>query len=168
MTPKEYKHARRRLIKKGFVTQVGLRDGKPVYGFDPVDPAIEVLAALVETAPYDFGFGPRAWVAKVVRQCANLQAMPETTMLGFLAAALLQRGCDSAFYSAWHASVAASERFHVAMLERSVDALRSVMTKPLSTFALAKISVNDIEQITAFLQELAKQLAERRRAACSI
>jgi hypothetical protein len=61
--------------------------------------------------------------------------------------------------------VAASETFHVATLERAVDALRSVMTKPLSTFASAKISPNDIEQITAFLQEVAKQIAEKRRAA---
>jgi hypothetical protein len=58
-----------------------------------------------------------------------------------------------------------SETFHVATLERAVDALRSVMTKPLSTFASAKIPPDDIEQITAFLQEVAKQIAEKRRAA---
>jgi len=42
--------------------------------------------------------------------------------------------------------------------------LRSVMTKSLSTFALAKISPSDIEQITAFLQEVAKQIAQVQKA----
>jgi hypothetical protein len=60
---------------------------------------------------------------------------------------------------------ASSETFHVATLERAVGMLRSVMTKPLSTFASANLSPNDIEQITAFLQEVAKQIAEKRRAA---
>jgi hypothetical protein len=103
MAPKDYKHYRRRLIKKGIVSQVGVRDGKPVYGFDPVDPAIEALAVLAETAGFDFCNDPRAWVAKVLRQRAALQAMPETTLLGFLSAALLQRG-HWAFIRAWHAS----------------------------------------------------------------
>jgi hypothetical protein len=39
------------------------------------------------------------------------------------------------------------------------------MTKPLSTFRSAKISPNDIEQVTAFSQKVAKQIAEKRRAA---
>jgi hypothetical protein len=39
------------------------------------------------------------------------------------------------------------------------------MTKPLSTFASVKISLSEIEQITAFLQEVAKRIAEKRSAA---
>jgi hypothetical protein len=101
MKPKEYKHARRRLIKK-IVTQVGVRDGKPVYSFDRIEPAIEALAVLAETSGDDFGDNPRAWVAKALRQRADLQDMSETTLLGLLAAALLQRGCDLAFLRAWH------------------------------------------------------------------
>jgi hypothetical protein len=61
--------------------------------------------------------------------------------------------------------VASSEAFHVAMFEKAIDMLRSVETKPASVFGSAKISPNDIEQITAFLQEVAKQIAEKRRAA---
>jgi hypothetical protein len=60
---------------------------------------------------------------------------------------------------------ASSEAFHVATFEKAIDMLRSVETKPASMFGSAKISPNDIEQITAFLQEVAKQIAEQRRAA---
>ena len=51
------------------------------------------------------------------------------------------------------------------MFEKAIDMLRSEETKPASMFGSAKISPNDIEQITAFLQEVAKQIAEKRRAA---
>ena len=53
-----------------------------------------------------------------------------------------------------------SEAFHVAMFEKAIDMLRSEETKPASMFGSAKISPNDIEQITAFLQEVAKQIAD--------
>ena len=56
----------------------------------------------------------------------------------------------------WH-----SEAFHIAMFEKAIDMLRSEETKPASMFG----SPNDIEQITAFLQEVAKHIAEGRRAA---
>jgi hypothetical protein len=49
--------------------------------------------------------------------------------------------------------------------EKSVDMLRSVMTKPLGTFASAKLSPNDLEQFAAFLQAVARQIAEKQRAA---
>jgi hypothetical protein len=44
---------------------------------------------------------------------------------------------------------ASSEAFHVATFEKLIDILRSVETKPASVFGSAKISSNDIEQITA-------------------
>jgi hypothetical protein len=40
-----------------------------------------------------------------------------------------------------------------------------MMTKPLGMLPSAKISPNGIEQVTAFLQEVARQLAEKRKAA---
>ena len=43
-----------------------------------------------------------------------------------------------------------SEAFHVAMFEKAIDMLRSEETKPASMFGSAKISPNDIEQITHF------------------
>ena len=61
--------------------------------------------------------------------------------------------------------MASSEAFHVVTFENAIGMLRSVETKPASMFGSAKISLNDIEQITAFLQEVAKQIAEKRRAA---
>ena len=103
MTPKEYKRARKRLTKEGILIQIGVRNGEPVYGFAPVDPAIEALAVLAETAGDDFCSDPRAWVANALRQRADLQDMPERTLLGFLSVALLQRGCDWAFEAAWDA-----------------------------------------------------------------
>ena len=42
-------------------------------------------------------------VANALRQRADLQAMPETTLLGFLSVALLKRGCHWAFEAAWDA-----------------------------------------------------------------
>ena len=61
--------------------------------------------------------------------------------------------------------VASSEAFHVATFEKAIGMLRWVETKPASLFGSANISPNDLEQITAFLQEVAKQIAEKRRAA---
>ena len=46
------------------------------------------------------------------------------------------------------------------MFEKAIDMLRSEETKPASMFGSAKISPNDIEQITAFLQEVAEQIAD--------
>ena len=79
--------------------------------------------------------------------------------------AILDGGPDTDLPPASEPVVASSETFHVATLERTIEALRSIMTKPLSTFRSAKISPNDIEQVTAFLQKVAKQIAEKRRAA---
>jgi Protein of unknown function (DUF3102) len=78
---------------------------------------------------------------------------------------ILDGGPDPDLPPASEPVLASSETFHVATLERAIEALRSIMTKPLSTFASAKISPSDIEQVTAFLQEVAKQIAEKRRAA---
>jgi hypothetical protein len=61
--------------------------------------------------------------------------------------------------------VASSEAFHVATFEKAIGMLRSVETKPASMFGSAKISPNDIEQVTAFLQEVVKQITKNRRAA---
>jgi hypothetical protein len=61
--------------------------------------------------------------------------------------------------------VASSEAFHVVTFEKAIGMLRSVETKPASLFGSAKISPNDIEQVTAFLQDVAKQIVEKRRAA---
>jgi Protein of unknown function (DUF3102) len=78
--------------------------------------------------------------------------------------AILDRGPDPNLPPASETVVASSEAFHVATFEKAIDMLRSVETKPASMFGSAKISPNDIEQITAFLQEVAKQIAEKRRA----
>ena len=79
--------------------------------------------------------------------------------------AILDRGPDPDLPPASEPGVASSEAFHVATFEKAIDMLRSVETKPASMFGSAKISPNDIEQITAFLQEVAKQIAEKQRAA---
>jgi hypothetical protein len=79
--------------------------------------------------------------------------------------AILDRGPDPDLAPASEPVVASSEAFHVATFEKAIDMLRSVETKPASMFGSAKISPNDIEQITAFLREVAKQIAESRRAA---
>jgi hypothetical protein len=80
------------------------------------------------------------------------------------AEAILDGGPDPGLPQAPEPIEASSEAFHVTTFENAIDRLRSVMTKPLSTFASVKISPSDIEQITAFLQEVAKQIAEKRRA----
>ena len=103
MTPKEYKRARERLTREGILIQIGVRNGEPVYGFAPVDPAIEALAVLAETAGDDFCSDPRAWVANALRQRADLQDVPERTLLGFLSLALRRRGCHWASDTAWDA-----------------------------------------------------------------
>jgi hypothetical protein len=77
--------------------------------------------------------------------------------------AILDGGPDPGLPPAPEPVVASSEAFHVAMFEKAIDMLRSVETKPASMFGSANISPNDIEQITAFLQEVAKQIAEKRR-----
>jgi hypothetical protein len=79
--------------------------------------------------------------------------------------AILDGGPDPGLPPPPEPVVASSEGFHVQTIEKAIDMLRSVMTKPLSTFASANLSPNDIEQITAFLQEVGKQIAEKRRAA---
>ena len=57
--------------------------------------------------------------------------------------------------------VAASpEAFHVTTFEGAIDRLRSVMTKPLSTFARAKVSPDDIGQVAAFLHDVAPRTRE--------
>jgi hypothetical protein len=81
------------------------------------------------------------------------------------AEAFLDRGPDPDLPPPSEPVVASSETFHVVTFEKAIGMLRSIMTKPLSTFASAKISPNDIEQITALLQGVAKQIAEKRRAA---
>jgi Protein of unknown function (DUF3102) len=81
------------------------------------------------------------------------------------AEAILDGGPDPGLPQAPEPIEASAEAFHVTTFENAIDRLRSVMTKPLSTFASVKISPSDIEQITAFLQEVAKQIAEKRRAA---
>jgi hypothetical protein len=121
MTPKEYKRARKSLTRQGILTQVGVRNGEPVYSFAPVDPAIEALAALAETAGYNFYSDPRAWVAKALRQRADLRDMPETTLLGFLAVALLKRGCDWAFDSVGRARFRSAGLSHHRSQEESTS-----------------------------------------------
>jgi hypothetical protein len=79
--------------------------------------------------------------------------------------AILDRGPDPDLPPASEPVAASSEAFHVATFEKAIDMLRSVDTKPASMFGSAKISPNDIEQITAFLQEVAKQIAEKRKTA---
>jgi Protein of unknown function (DUF3102) len=81
------------------------------------------------------------------------------------AEAILDGGTDPDLPPTPEPAVASPEAFHTATFEKAIDSLRSVMTKPLSTFTSVKISPSDIEQITAFLQEVAKQIAEKRRAA---
>jgi Protein of unknown function (DUF3102) len=81
------------------------------------------------------------------------------------AEAILDGGPDPDLPQTPEPVAASPEVFHVTTFESAIDRLRSIMTKPLSTFAAVKISPSDIEQITAFLQEVAKQIAEKRRVA---
>jgi hypothetical protein len=78
---------------------------------------------------------------------------------------ILDRGPDPDLARPSEPVVASSEAFHVATFEKAIGMLRSVETKPASMFGSAKIPPNDIEQITAFLQEVAKHIAEKRAAA---
>jgi hypothetical protein len=78
---------------------------------------------------------------------------------------ILDGGPDPGLPPAPEPVARSSEAFHVATFEKAIEMLRSVMTKPLSTFASAKTSPDDIEQIAAFLQTVAKQIAGKRRAA---
>jgi hypothetical protein len=103
MTPKECKRICKRLTREGLLTQVGVRDGEPLYSLAPVEPAIEALAVLAETDGYDLCSEPRAWVANALRQRADLRDMPEAMLLGFLSVALLQRGCLWGSEAAWFA-----------------------------------------------------------------
>jgi hypothetical protein len=79
--------------------------------------------------------------------------------------AILDRGPNSDLSSPSEPVMASSEAFHVTTFEKAIGMLRSVETKPASMFGSAKISPNDIEQVTAFLQEVAKRIAEKRKAA---
>jgi hypothetical protein len=110
-------------------------------GFDTWEAACEAWEA-----------AQQAEEAKAEREQAELEA-------------ILDGGPDPDLPPASEPVVASSEAFHVAMFEKAIDMLRSVETKPASMFGSAKISPNDIEQITAFLQEVAKQIAEKQRAA---
>ena len=74
--------------------------------------------------------------------------------------AILDRGPDPDLPPPSEPVVASSEAFHVVTFEKAIGMLRSVETKPASMFGSAKISPNDIEQITGFLQEVAKQIAD--------
>jgi hypothetical protein len=64
--------------------------------------------------------------------------------------AILDGGPDPDLPPASEPVAASSEAFHVATFEKAIGMLRSVETKPASMFGSAKISPNDIEQITIF------------------
>jgi hypothetical protein len=116
----------------------------------------EAVAAVADCAP-----DGRAETARAARQAQEAKAERERAE----AETILDGGPDPDLPPASEPIVASSEAFHVVTFEKAIGMLRSVETKPASMFGSAKISPNDIEQITAFLQEVAKQIAEKRRAA---
>ena len=101
-----------------------------------------------------------AETARAARQANEAKAERERVE----AEAILDGGPDPALPPASEPVEASSEAVHVATFEKAIDMLRSVETKPASMFGSAKTSPNDIEQTTAFLQEVARQIAEKRRA----
>jgi hypothetical protein len=110
--------------------------------------------------------------AEAERLAAERQATLEAKRAAWKAAeaeaeaeaeAILDGGPDAELPPTAEPVAASSEMFHLAMFEKAIDMLRAVMTKPLSTFAPAKISTDDIEQVAAFLCEVTKQ--QKRRAA---
>jgi len=101
-----------------------------------------------------------AETARAARQAHEAKAERERVE----AEAILDGGPDPALPPASEPVEASSEAVHVATFEKAIDMLRSVETKPASMFGSAKTSPNDIEQTTAFLQEVARQIAEKRRA----
>jgi DUF3102 family protein len=108
--------------------------------------------------------------AEAERQAAERQAILEAKWAASKAEeaeaeAILDGGPDPDLPPTAEPIAASSEMFHLAMFEKAIDMLRSVLTKPLHTFASAKISADDIEQVTAFLQEVGRQIAEKRSAA---
>jgi hypothetical protein len=114
-------------------------------GFDTWEAACEADQVKCEAAQ-------QAEEAEAKRQQAEVEA-------------ILDRGPDPDLPPQSEPVVASSEAFHVPTLEKAIDMLRSVMTKPASMFGSAKVSPDDIDQITAFLHQVAKQIAEKRRAA---
>jgi hypothetical protein len=114
-------------------------------GFDTWEAACEAERVKWEAAQH-------AEEAKAEREQAEVEA-------------ILDGGPDPDLPPPSEPVVGSSETFHVATFEKAIGMLRSVETKPASMFGSAKISLNDIEQVTAFLQEVAKQIGEKRRAA---
>jgi hypothetical protein len=108
-----------------------------------------------------------AWEAAIQVERAKREAAWEAQQAKERAAleAILDGGPDPDLPPPPEPVAASSETFHVATLERSVDMLRSVMTKPLSPFASAKLSPSDIKQVAAFLLAVAEQIAGKQRAA---
>jgi Protein of unknown function (DUF3102) len=104
-----------------------------------------------------------AWEA--AREADRVELEEEAERERAEAEAILDGGPDPDLPQTPDPVAASPEAFHVTTFESAIDRLRSVMTKPLSTFAAVKISPRDIEQITAFLREVAKQIAEKQRAA---
>jgi hypothetical protein len=56
---------------------------------------------------------------------------------------------------------ASSEQFHVATFEKAVEMLKTAMTKPLATFATARASPDDLDQVASFLSAV----GQRRKTA---
>src|SRR5262249_36941625 len=115
------------------------------------DTAAEDEAAL-EAERVNWEEVQQAKVAKVEQERAEAEA-------------ILDGGPDPDLPPLPEPAAASSETFHVATLERLAEPLRSIMTKPPSMFTSAKLSPNDLEQFAAFLQAVAKQIAEKQRAA---
>jgi hypothetical protein len=52
---------------------------------------------------------------------------------------------------------ASSKSFHVSTFEKSVHRLKTIMTKPLASFAAADVSPDDIDQVAHFLMDVVSQ-----------
>ena len=52
---------------------------------------------------------------------------------------------------------ASSKSFHVSTFEKSVQRLKTIMTKPLASFAAADVPPDDIDQVAHFLMEVVSQ-----------
>ena len=161
----DYKDAHGNLLYQNVRFLLVTPDGSPVMSSNGQAAILQEIEAdqkpAAEAAAEDEACEADRVKWEAAQQAEEAEAERERTEVE----AILDGGPDTDLPPASEPVVASSETFHVATLERTIEARRSIMTKPLSTFGSAKISPNDIEQVTAFLQKVAKQIAEERRAA---
>jgi hypothetical protein len=125
------------------VAEIQLRGAK-AFGFETVEAWNAAMDA--ERAEREAAAEARAKseAAKAERERAEAEA-------------ILDGGVDPELPPTPEPAAASPEAFHASTFEKAVEMLRSVMTKPLNTFAGAKVSRADLDQAARFLNEVARQ-----------